>query len=171
MADETLPGAVAVVLAAGTVAQFGDDSEVSLPLAGRSVVSWTLDSLMRVPELVRTILVTRAHDLVRAEVVRRHVPDLDLEIIEGGKSRHHSERKALQHLADDIQSGAVDVVLVHDADRPLCTPEMMQAASSIAREVGGAVPVLEGHDLIRVDSDGSMVASEHGRRYLRLQTP
>lgn len=171
VAEQTSPGAVAIVLATGIVTHKSGDCELSLSLAGRSLVSWTFDSLMRVPEVVRTILVTRTDAIVRAEVVLREFPDLDVEIIEGGRSRHHSERRALQHLARDIHSGAVDVVLVHDADRPLCRPEMMRAAITVAREVGGAVPALEGSHLVRLNPDGSLGTLERGHRYVRLQTP
>jgi 2-C-methyl-D-erythritol 4-phosphate cytidylyltransferase len=172
VAEQILPGAVAVVLASGSMNQIGDNlSEVSFPLAGRFMASWTLDSLRRVPEVVRTILVTRGNDVVRAEVVAREVPHLDVEVIEGGRSRHQSEHQAFQHLAKDIQSGTVDVILVHDADRPLCRPAMMQTAIAIAREVGGAVPLLDGHHLMAASSDGSIREIEPRPRYVRLQAP
>ena len=48
----------------------------------------------------------------------------------------------LRHLAADIESGAVDVVLIHDAARPLASPAMMDTAVTTARASGGAIPVL-----------------------------
>jgi 2-C-methyl-D-erythritol 4-phosphate cytidylyltransferase len=77
----------------------------------------------------------------------------------------------LQYLAPDIESGAVDVVLIHDAARPLAGPGMMRSAISVAREFGGAVPALEAHDLVKVDADGNLDSLETERNLIRVQTP
>lgn len=173
MSTDSPSGAVAVVLAAGKGTRVGaEHNKAYLPLAGRRMVSWTLETLTQVPELVRTVLVIRPDDRKRAEqTVDREAPDLDVEIIEGGNTRHESEYKALQYLAPDIESGAVDVVLIHDAARPLAGPGMMKAAVSVAREFGGAVPALEAHDLVKVDADGNLDSLETARNLVRVQTP
>ncbi|RYF44475.1 MAG: 2-C-methyl-D-erythritol 4-phosphate cytidylyltransferase [Comamonadaceae bacterium] len=173
MRTHSRTGAVAVVLAAGKGTRVGaEGNKAYLPLAGRRMVSWTLESLSQVPELARTVLVIRPEERKRAEqTVDREAPDLDVEIIEGGNSRHESEYKALQYLAPDIESGAVDVVLIHDAARPLAGPGMMRSAISVAREFGGAVPALEAHDLVKVDADGNLDSLETERNLIRVQTP
>jgi 2-C-methyl-D-erythritol 4-phosphate cytidylyltransferase len=166
-------GAVAVVLAAGSGTRMGADSNKAyLPLAGRRMLSWSLGAIAEVPELVRTILVIRPDDRARAmKVVDREVPGLDVEIIDGGASRHQSEHHALEYLAPDIASGAVDIVLIHDAARPLAGPGMMKAAISVARAFGGAVPGLEAHDLVTIDSEGNLGDLAPASRYIRVQTP
>lgn len=173
MVTHSRAGAVALVLAAGSGTRVGaDGNKAYLPLAGKRMVSWTLQSVLQVPELVRTVLVIRAEDRARAEqAIRRDVPDLEVEIIHGGASRHQSEYAALQYLAPDIEAGAVDVVLVHDAARPMAGPGMMRAALSVAREFGGAVPALESHDLVEVAGDGAVNPLDRGHRLLRVQTP
>jgi 2-C-methyl-D-erythritol 4-phosphate cytidylyltransferase len=166
-------GAVAVVLAAGSGTRMGADANKAyLPLAGRRMLSWSLGAIAEVPELVRTILVIRPDDRARAvKVVDRELPGLDVEIIDGGASRHHSEHRALEYLSRDISSGAVDIVLVHDAARPLAGPGMMKAAISVARAFGGAVPGLEAHDLVTIDSEGNLGDLAPASRYIRVQTP
>lgn len=173
MRTYTRVGAAALVLAAGSGTRLGaDGNKAYLPLAGRRMVSWTLESLLDVPEVVRTVLVIREEDRARAEsAVRREVPDLQVEIIEGGSSRHQSEDKALQYLTPGIEAGSVDVVLVHDAARPLAGPGMMRAAVSVAREFGGAVPALESHELVEVNPDGNVNPLGRGHRLVRVQTP
>ena len=165
------PGAVAVVIATGAATQMGDDTEVTLALAGRSMVSWTLGTLTRVPEVVRTLLVTRADDLDDAQALANEFPALDVDVIAGDDSWSRSERKALECLAKDIQSGAIEIVLVHDAGRPLCRPELMQAVISAARRVGGAVPVLEIPALFMRSPQGTIAPQDQARRYVRVQTP
>lgn len=149
-----------------------DRNKAYLPLAGRRMVSWSLGAIMEVPELARTVLVIRPDDRARAEkALDREVPDLAVEIIDGGDSRHQSEHRALEYLAPDIESGDVDVVLIHDAARPLAGPGMMRAAISVARTSGGAVPGLEAHDLVTMDADGRLGVLTPTDRYIRVQTP
>ena len=136
------------------------------------MLSWSLGAIAEVPELIRTILVIRPDDRARAvKVVDREVPGLDVEIIDGGASRHQSEHRALEYLAPDIFSGSVDIVLVHDAARPLAGPGMMRAAISVARQFGGAVPGVEAHDLVTIDSEGNLGDLAPASRYIRVQTP
>lgn len=149
-----------------------DRNKAYLPLAGRRMVSWSLSAILDVPELIRTVLVIRPDDRERAvKTLDREVPDLKVEIIDGGASRHQSEHHALEYLAPDIESGAVDVVLIHDAARPLAGPGMMRAAISVARTFGGAVPGLEAHDLVTMDSEGNLDELRSTDRYIRVQTP
>ncbi|MGU3432628.1 IspD/TarI family cytidylyltransferase [Actinomycetes bacterium M1A6_2h] len=166
-------GSVGIVLAAGKGTRVGKDgNKAYLPLAGRRMVSWTLQTLADVPELNRVLLVVRRDEIHKARaIVDREVPDLAVEIVEGGQSRHESELKALQYLSDDIRAGSVDVVLIHDAARPLAGAGMMRAAVSVARDFGGAVPALQAADLIEVGADGQVCYGNEGRTLVRVQTP
>lgn len=164
---------MAVVLAGGRGSRVGaDGNKAYLPLAGRRMVTWTLQSLAEVREVARVLLVTRREDRAKAqETLRRELPGLSVEIVEGGSSRHESEFKALQHLAEDIREGAVRVVLIHDAARPLAGPGLMRAALQVADEFGGAVPSLPSHDLIRLEGDQVMAPASAEEMLVRVQTP
>jgi 2-C-methyl-D-erythritol 4-phosphate cytidylyltransferase len=61
-------------------------------------------------------------------------------VVVGGASRHSSEWSALQALAPEIERGEVDVVIVHDAARPLSGPALFRSVVAAARRHGGAVP-------------------------------
>lgn len=136
------------------------------------MLSWSLGAITEVPEVVRTILVIRPDDRDRAmKTLDRELPDLKVEIIDGGDSRHQSEHQALEYLAPDIESGAVDIVLIHDAARPLAGPGMMRAAISVARAFGGAVPGVDAHDLVSMDAEGNLGDLQPAGRYIRVQTP
>lgn len=173
MVNRARSGAVAVVLAAGSGTRMGaDGNKAYLPLAGRRMLSWSLAAISEVPEVVRTVLIVRPDERARAQrIVGRELPDLDIEIVDGGASRHQSEHHALEYLAPDIDSGAVDIVLIHDAARPLAGPSMMRAAISVAREFGGAVPGVQAHDLVSMDSEGNLAELPKTARYIRVQTP
>jgi 2-C-methyl-D-erythritol 4-phosphate cytidylyltransferase len=166
------PDAVGVVLAAGTGSRIGADANKAyLPLAGRSMVTWSLDAIARVREIARTVLVVRHGERQQAErTLERELPAATVELVEGGDSRHASEFNVLRYLAADIESGAIDVVLIHDGARPLAGPAMMRAAVSVAREFGGAVPALAAHDIVRVDPTGAISPRPEGP-IVRVQTP
>jgi 2-C-methyl-D-erythritol 4-phosphate cytidylyltransferase len=162
------PLAVGVVLAAGLGTRVGaDGNKAYLKLAGRSMVSWSVDAVARTPGIDRTVLVYRRgeRELV-TRTLEAEVRGL-VELVEGGDSRHGSEWNVLRYLATDVESGAVDVVLIHDAARPLAGPDLMSAAISTAREFGGAIPAVSAHDVMRATPAGSA----SGAALVRVQTP
>lgn len=164
--------AVGVVLAAGLGTRVGaDGNKAYLPLSGRSMLTWSLDTLAQLPEVSRTVLVFRQGEFELArDTVARELPDVPVELAEGGSTRHSSEFNALQYLAADIETGAVDVVAIHDAARPLARPEMFATAISIAREFGGALPALRTEGLARLGKNGLESLADLGL-LVRVQTP
>ena len=164
--------AVGVVLAAGFGTRVGaDGNKAYLPLAGRSMVSWSLDAVTHEPGVTRTVLVYRRGERALAEdTVRRELGSATVEFVEGGDSRHASEFKVLTYLAADIESGSIDVVLIHDAARPMAGPDMFVTALSVAREFGGAVPAVTVPDVVTTGADGLESVSGSGR-LVRVQTP
>lgn len=170
--ERTGPGPVAagVVLASGSGTRVGAAvNKVYLPLAGRPVVAWSLAALARVPDIRVLLLVIRDADRELADEVVAAL-GVPVEVVPGGASRQESELMALRALADRITSGAVDTVLIHDAARPLVTPELAGEVLRTAREHGGAIPGLPRTDLVRVAADGSVVAADLGR-VVTVQTP
>ncbi|AEF39335.1 2-C-methyl-D-erythritol 4-phosphate cytidylyltransferase [Hoyosella subflava DQS3-9A1] len=148
-----------------------EGNKVFLPLAGRSLLSWTLTAVSETPEFERTILVIRPEDRALVDsILERDAADNAIEVIEGGSTRHESEFNALKHLAADIEAESIDVVVVHDAARPLAGVDMMRAAVSVAHEFGGAVPALPAAGLVRVNAEGEICAVPE-RDLVRVQTP
>jgi 2-C-methyl-D-erythritol 4-phosphate cytidylyltransferase len=166
-------GAVGVVLAAGMGTRVGaDGNKAYLQVAGQSMVSWSLDVLTRIPEIARTILVFRRGERALAEgTVKRELPTAAVEFVEGGDSRHASEFNVLRHLADDIDSGAIDVVLIHDAARPVAEPEMFTTALEMAREIGGALPGVPIPDVVSRAAGADTLSLCGAGTLVRVQTP
>ncbi|WP_319456126.1 MULTISPECIES: IspD/TarI family cytidylyltransferase [unclassified Mycobacterium] len=163
------PTTVGVVLAAGMGTRVGaDGNKAYLQLAGRSMVSWSVDAVTLTPGIDRTVLVFRRgeRELV-TRTIATELPSAAVEFVEGGDTRHGSEWNVLRYLADDVDSGSIDIVLIHDAARPLAGPDMMGVALSVAREFGGAIPVAPAHDPVRIATDGITAAGP----LVRVQTP
>ena len=135
-----MPTAAAVVLAGGSGTRLGaEGNKVYLPLAGRPLLSWSLEAFARAPGIGRLVLVTRPDDRGQAEQAALAV-DRPVEIVHGGLTRHDSEWAALQLLAPAAAAGELDVVAIHDGARPVVSQWLIADVLAAAREHGAAVP-------------------------------
>ncbi len=163
-----------VVLAGGSGLRVGGDrNKAYLPLAGRTAVGISLSTMAAaVPGVARLVLVVRADDVDLAErTLGAEVPHppVPVELVVGGASRHGSEERALRHLEPAIDAGELDLVLIHDAARPLCSPELVATLVRAATASGGAVPGVVADDLAAVGDDGTLTPLVG--RHVRIQTP
>lgn len=172
-ADARPPAVAAVVLAGGAGTRAGEGlNKVYVPLGGRTAVGLSLASMARVPGVRRVVLVVRDEDRGLAGTTLRAEPPgagPPVELVTGGASRHGSEERALDHLAPAIRAGEIDLVLLHDAARPLCPLELAARLVGTAAAHGGAVPGIDADDLAAVDAAGHL-APPAGRT-VRVQTP
>jgi len=165
--------AAAVVLASGAGTRVGAGvNKVYLPLAGRRVVSWSLAAFARVAGIGPLVLVARPQDddLVRW-VLDREVDGAAVDVVHGGRTRQESELKALRHLAERIDRGIVDTVLIHDGARPLVSPTLIEGVLREAREHGGAIPGLPAENVVAVTEDGASLAELPPAPMILAQTP
>jgi len=117
----------------------------------------------RTQEIDRTVLVFRRGERELAErIVSCELGCATVELVEGADTRHGSELNVLRYLAARIESGDVDVVLIHDAARPLAGPELMRTALATAREFGGEVPAVPAGDVVSADADGHISTAGDG---------
>ena len=161
-----------IVLAAGSGTRVGNSrNKVYLPLAGRRIVTWSLEVFRKIPGIGRLVLVVRDDDReLAAEVLDRELPGVPVDLVTGGDTRHESEYRALLHLAGEIERGVIDVVLVHDAARPLAPVRIVAEVLATAKRTGSAIPALPCEDVVGVDEHGRM--SHAGRSgMVRVQTP
>lgn len=157
--------AALIVLAAGSGARYGHaTNKVWLPLSGRRIISRSLANASKNFKNARTILVINPEDEDMAKAtLKRELPGSKIEIVYGGLTRHESEHNALVYLAPQINSGNIDVVLIHDGARPLATPALFVEIADAAYRHGGAIPtiVVNPREMDTVRSD----------TVVRVQTP
>jgi 2-C-methyl-D-erythritol 4-phosphate cytidylyltransferase len=167
------PRVAVVVLAGGSGLRVGGDrNKAYLRIGGRTAVGISLRTTAAATRPRRLVLVVRAGDVDLAErTLADELPDLPVpvELVVGGASRHGSEERALRHLEPAIRAGELDLVLIHDAARPLCSPELVATLVRTAARGGGAVPGLVVDDLAAVADDGALVPL--AGRHVRIQTP
>ncbi len=161
-----MPAAV-VILAAGSGSRVGAGiNKVLLPLGDIPVLAWSLRTALALPDVRRVVVVVRPEE--QAEVSAALLPQLgdrEVTLVDGGATRHASEWAAIRTLADDIDSGEVDVVAIHDGARPLADLELWATTIRTAGERGGAIPVVPLTQVLT--RDGSPAAAQLGG----VQTP
>ena len=138
-----VPAAV-VVLAAGSGTRVGaGTNKVLLTLGDRPLLAWSVLDALALDDVRRVLVVVRPGegDLVGAALAP-HLGSGEIGIVEGGATRHASESNALRALAPEVESGAIDVIAIHDGARPLAGRELFAATIEAARARGGAIPVV-----------------------------
>ena len=128
------------MVAAGSGSRLGASVPKALvPVAGRPMLEWSIDALLGTASIKEVVVALPAgaelpqcRDRVRS--------------VEGGAERSHSVRAAL------AAAGDADLVLVHDAARPLVTPEIAAPVlEAVARPgVDAAVAAAPVSDTIKV---------------------
>ncbi len=155
--------AVGIVAAAGSGLRLGADRPKGLvPLAGRPLVAWA----------VETLLAGGAHEVVVAVPVEHRdefaaaLPGIQLVV--GGETRTASVRAALGAV-----SPHAGVVLVHDAARPLTPPDVVRrVVAAVEAGAPAVVPVLPAVDtMVAVASDGQVTSTLPREAIRRVQTP
>jgi len=155
---------VAIVVAAGSGIRLGGEVPKALRLLdGRPLVGWSLESLAAggVSEAVVVI----ADGLQDAFGRALQDAPLPWRLVTGGATRQESVARGL----DALPPG--DVVLVHDAARPLVPAQVVRAVvDAVRRGAAAVIPVVEVSDTIRqVSQDGSEVVDRGALR--AVQTP
>jgi 2-C-methyl-D-erythritol 4-phosphate cytidylyltransferase len=157
----------AVIVAAGSGKRYGDPDKVFATLGDRTVLARSIELFRDMPEFGEIVVVLGEHSLAQGRRLVAKYADNRLSICVGGASRSDSVRAGLTALRT-----AATLVAVHDAARPLATPELVNRVLRSAREHGAAVPSLPMRDTVQeVDADGRLRAVLDRERLRAVQTP
>jgi len=115
------PSTTAVIPAAGSGERLGAEGAKALvELAGRPMLEWSLRAFAAAPGVRAAVVAAPPGELDRFSALAADQDALEVHVVAGGASRSESVAAAL----DPVQT---DVVAVHDAARPLVTPELISA--------------------------------------------
>lgn len=162
----------AIVLAGGSGSRVQKDvNKVYMPIRDRDMLEYSLETMDRSPRINQVALVVREEDEARAEVlINETMPWKLTHVVVGGQSRHLSEMAGLIALRDDIESGAVDLIAIHDGARPFMTLKLLDELIDAADRHGGAIPGLPINEpLYRTTDEGAVILHPDSMR--RVQTP
>lgn len=162
--------ASAIIVAAGSGVRLGSNvPKAFVKIGGRTMLSYSLATIAKVASIGEVVIAVPDgfESLARAEAASTGV-GLPVKVTAGGVERQDSVRIALA-----ITSAESEVVIVHDAARPLATEEIFDACVSAAAQVGGAIAAVPVADTLkRIEHDGKGIAATVARSGLwQAQTP
>lgn len=168
MSDASQERVVAVLLAAGAAQRFGSPKQLA-ELDGQPLVLHALDHLRSVPRLEEILVVVGAHGDEVAAVVEASGSDV-VRVVHCPDWEEGLAASLRAGVAAAAAAGA-GAVLVHLADLPRVTPQVIAAILGRACDGGGrllGVPVratyagLDGHPVLLPRSSFAAVATLHG---------
>ena len=161
------PFCTTVVVAAGQSRRMGKD-KLLLPLGEGTVLEHTLRAVDASERTDEIILVTR-EDLMLpfAELCKQIGLKKPVKIIKGGDVRTKSV------LAGALETDPrTELIAVHDAARPLITPELIDAVVESAELTGASAPAIPVTDTVKVADESGIVRATPDRATLfAVQTP
>lgn len=161
------PACIALIVAGGSGQRFGAERPKQyLDLAGKPVLRRTVEAFLSHPQVtgVRVVIDPAWRDAYDAAVSGLGLPDP----VAGGASRQDSVRNGLEALAAD---GAPDLVLIHDAARPLIDEATISAVIAALDDQPGAIAAVPVADTLKRDKDGNIGATVDREGLWRAQTP
>ena len=156
----------AIIVAAGSSERMGFDKLFAL-VSGKPIIAHTIAAFERTDCVDEIILVGRADGLGELQKIVGQ-PTKVKQIIAGGAERTDSVRVGLDHL-----NPKSDFVAVHDAARPMITPEKISRVFEVCRTSGGVATLAEpiNDTLKRADVDLVVKESVDRTGVYGMQTP
>jgi 2-C-methyl-D-erythritol 4-phosphate cytidylyltransferase len=156
----------AIIVAAGSSERMGFDKLFAL-VSGKPVIAHTIAAFENTKCVDEIILVGRGDSLdeLRKTIGR---PTKVKQVVAGGAERSDSVRAGLEHV--DPKS---DFVAVHDAARPMITPEKITRVFDVCLTNGGAATLAEpiNDTLKRADADLVVTGPVDRNGVYAMQTP
>jgi len=157
----------AIIVAAGNSRRMGFDKLLA-PVAGEPVIAHAIGAFDRTTSVSEIIVVAREE---RHDEVRKITSDAGFSkvrsIIPGGERRQDSVRAGLDRIEPQAK-----YIAVHDAARPLVTPEQIEHAFEQCRVHGAAALAQPVNDTLkRADADFLVGGSVDRHQLYAMQTP
>jgi 2-C-methyl-D-erythritol 4-phosphate cytidylyltransferase len=144
-----------------------DAPKAFVPLGGRSLLYYSLRAIAALDAIGEAVVTVPPgmEQRARAEVERAGL-GIPVKLIAGGAERQDSVRIALA-----ITSAESEIVVIHDAARPLATQAMFTSCLEVVRRADGAIAAIAVADTLK-RTDGRMITATVARAGLwQAQTP
>jgi len=147
-----------------------------LAIAGVPVLVHCLRAFLAVPRVEAVYVAVRKPEIERVQAqIAEFGLGAKVHVVEGGDQRQQSVANALAQLVSETGCAEDDVVLVHDAARPLIDPATIDRTIEAIAEQGAAIVGLPAVDTIKQverTAHGAIVTATIPReRIVQAQTP
>ena len=156
-----------IVAAAGRGVRFGREMPKSFyPVEGRPLLAWSLLALHawgRISDYI--VMVPPGWEAEAARELAAALPDAPVRVLPGGETRQESVAIGI------VSAEGADLVLVHDACRPIVSVPLIERVTAAAREHGAAVPALQIVETLGRLRDDALEGIVPRERVVGIQTP
>lgn len=155
----------AIIVAAGQGLRAGQPLPKQFALwRGKPVLRHAAERLKAAGVELLCVVIPEGADSLAREILGGLEPFV---LMQGGATRQASVRVGLEAL----EAVTPEAVLIHDAARPDCPPEVVERLVDALCETPGAIPVLSVVDSMIVADNGAMGAKADRALLRRVQTP
>ena len=155
----------AVIVAAGSSTRFGAEDKLLADLCGRPVVAWSLAAYESADSIDEIVVVGMADNEGRlARLAAEWAPSKFSQVVRGGARRRDSVEAGLR-------AGKSLYVAIHDAARPLVSPDAIDRCVAAADRHAGAICAVPTVDTIKEVSGGLVYGHPDRSRLWAAQTP
>ena len=157
----------AIIAAGGRGARFGGAQPKQLALlGGRPILQHSVFAFLNSSQIAEVIVVLPDELAADPPAYLRHA-DKPLHIVSGGVRRQDSVARGFERV-----SPTADVVMIHDAARPLVSDAIIRRTIEAATAAGAAIAGIRAHDTVkRTDSEGLIVGTLPRDEIFLAQTP
>ena len=159
---------IAIIPAAGLGKRLGNRKKPFIELLGRPMLVHTLKAFEGCALIDAIIVVTTGEDIegCKKGIIEEYGFKKVMEVTSGGKERQDSIARALDLIGDDC-----GVVVVHDAARPLVTPELIERTINGAFKSGAAITVVPLKDTVKTVENDVVQGTPRRDMLKAVQTP
>jgi len=155
-----------VIVAAGTSQRMTGINKLFVPLRGKLLLTWSVDTCQKSNLIQQIVLVLSDKDLVRGQKLKEGRGWSKVTLCPGGARRQDSVRQGLKQIRN------CDLVMIHDGARPFLTLNLIEDGLKIAGEIGAAVAAVPVKDTIKLATDEKLIEKTLQRdRLWAAQTP
>lgn len=164
---------IVLIIAGGVGARMGQDiPKQFINVYDKPVIVYTLEAFQKHPSIdaIEVVCLDGWHDVLWAYAKQFGIAKLE-NIVSGGKNGQDSIRNGLYDIASR-HNGSDDIVLVHDAIRPMVSNDIISDNIRVCRQYGNAITVVPCTAAILKTFDSLSTEEQVPRDNLKItQTP
>ena len=164
---------IALIIAGGVGARMHQDiPKQFINVYDKPVIVYTMEAFQKHPNIdaIEVVCLDGWHDILKAYARQFGITKLE-NVVSGGKNGQDSIRNGLYDLYSRHQNGD-EIVLIHDAIRPMLSADIISDNIRVCREKGNAITVIPCTAAMLKTTDGVSSTSQVPRDNLKItQTP
>jgi len=166
--DKSLTAAAVIAAGGSGIRMNSPIPKQFLEISGKPILLHTVEGISSLEEIIQIVVAVPPEHIQKAEsILRDQQLQPEVRCVPGGPNRQESVRCGVAHIREDV-----DVIMVHDAVRPVCDRDMMVRVLNEAWKKGAAVPCLPATETIqRVSSKGRVLSTPPRQQLHAIQTP